>query len=117
MSPTGPTFFTLNNQLTKAHRRIRDLEARETELLARNKLLCAVIDELTDDDCQRQAANVTASSDNCGEGRLNIGDAIERACHRIGPTGPSTKPAANSTSAGAPATGTTRAKTRRFPYV
>ena len=34
MSPTAPTFVVLNDQLTKAHRRIRELEARETELLA-----------------------------------------------------------------------------------
>ena len=31
MSPTAPTFVTLNDQLNKAHRRIRELQARETE--------------------------------------------------------------------------------------
>jgi hypothetical protein len=50
MSPTAPTFVTLNDQLNKAHRRIRELQARETELLAQNRTLCAVINELTDDD-------------------------------------------------------------------
>ena len=49
MSPTAPTFITLNDQLTKAHRRIRELEARETELLAHNRTLCAVITEITHD--------------------------------------------------------------------
>jgi hypothetical protein len=43
VSPTAPTFGTLNDQLAKAHRRIRELEARETELLAHNRTLCAVI--------------------------------------------------------------------------
>ena len=47
MSPTAPTFATLNDQLTKAHRRIRELEARETELLADNRTLRAAITELT----------------------------------------------------------------------
>ena len=35
MSPTSPSFVTLNDQLNKAHDRIRQLEAREVELLAR----------------------------------------------------------------------------------
>jgi hypothetical protein len=35
VSPTAPSFSTLNEQLNKAHRRIRQLEARELELLAR----------------------------------------------------------------------------------
>lgn len=56
MSPTAPTFVTLNDQLTKAHRRIRELETRETELLAQNSALRAVITELTDDDHPRTAA-------------------------------------------------------------
>ena len=50
MSPTAPTFVTLNDRLNKAHRRIRELQARETELLAHNRTLHAVITELTDDD-------------------------------------------------------------------
>lgn len=34
MSPTAPTFTLLTEQLTKAYRRIRELEARQAELLA-----------------------------------------------------------------------------------
>jgi hypothetical protein len=45
VSPTTPAFVTLNERLNKAHRRIRELEARETELVAQNKTLRAVIDE------------------------------------------------------------------------
>jgi hypothetical protein len=47
VSPTSPTFVALNQQLNKAHHRIRELEARETDLLARNRTLCAVITENT----------------------------------------------------------------------
>jgi hypothetical protein len=47
VSPTSPTFVALNQQLNKAHHRIRELEARETDLLARNRTLCAVITEIT----------------------------------------------------------------------
>jgi hypothetical protein len=43
VSPTSPTFVALNLQLNKAHGRIRELEARETDLLTRNRILCAVI--------------------------------------------------------------------------
>ncbi len=50
MSPTAPTIATLNDQLNKAHRRIRKLQARETELLAQNRTLWAAITELTDED-------------------------------------------------------------------
>ncbi len=50
MSPTAPTIVTLNGQLNKAHRRIRELQARETELLAQNRTLWATIVELTDED-------------------------------------------------------------------
>ena len=56
MSPAAPTFGTLNDQLNKAHHRIRELEAREAELLAQNSALCAVITELTHDDHARTAA-------------------------------------------------------------
>lgn len=45
MSPTTRTFVALNDQLNKAHHRIRELEARETELLAQNKDLCTHITE------------------------------------------------------------------------
>jgi hypothetical protein len=47
MSPTSPNFAALNVQLNKAHSRIRELEARETELLAQIRSLCAVITELS----------------------------------------------------------------------
>ena len=60
MSPTAPTFVTLNDRLNKAHRRIRELQARETELLAQNRTLCAVITELTDEDT-RTAAELCSS--------------------------------------------------------
>ena len=61
MSPTTPTFVTLNDQLNKAHHRIRELQARETELLARNGILHAVITELTHEDHVRTAAELTSS--------------------------------------------------------
>jgi hypothetical protein len=47
VSPTSPTFLALNDQLDKAHHRIRELEARETELLTQIGSLCAVITKLT----------------------------------------------------------------------
>jgi hypothetical protein len=34
VSPTAPTFITLHKRLNKAHRRIRELEAREADLIA-----------------------------------------------------------------------------------
>jgi hypothetical protein len=46
VSPTAPTIVTLNDQLNKAHRRIRGLQARETDLLAQYRTLCTVITEL-----------------------------------------------------------------------
>ena len=60
MSPTAPTIVRLNDQLNKAHRQIRELQARETELLAQNRNLCAVITELTDEDA-RTAAEACSS--------------------------------------------------------
>ena len=42
MSPTAPTIATLNDRLNEAHRRIRELQARDTELLARIGALGAV---------------------------------------------------------------------------
>jgi hypothetical protein len=62
VSPTAPTFGTLNDQLTKAHRRIRELEARETELLAHNRTLRAVITKITHADHPRITAELTSSS-------------------------------------------------------
>ena len=92
MSPTAPTFGTLNDQLTKAHRRIRELEARETELLAHNRTLRAVITEITHADHPRITAELTSSSQ-------------------------SQAPAQTPAPAGASGTGTNRIKTRRFPHV
>ena len=60
MSPTAPTFAALNDQLNKAHRRIRELQARETDLLAQNRTLHAVITELTDEGA-RTAAGLCSS--------------------------------------------------------
>jgi hypothetical protein len=37
MSPTAPTFVTLNDRLNKAHRRIRELEAREIDIRRPNR--------------------------------------------------------------------------------
>jgi hypothetical protein len=82
VSPTSPTFGTLNDQLNKAHHRIRELEARETELLAQNRTLCAVITELTHEDHARTAAELTSSplqtsAPNDGDdGRFGIGDQV-----------------------------------------
>jgi hypothetical protein len=92
MSPTAPTFVTLNDRLNKAHHRIRELEARENELLAQNRALCAVITELTDEDPMRIAAEL-----------------------RLGPVAQSPPPA--QTSAPASATRTNRVKTGRSPHV
>ena len=47
MSPTSPTYVALNDRLNKAHHRIRELEARETELFTQIRSLCAVITGLT----------------------------------------------------------------------
>jgi hypothetical protein len=92
MSPTVPTFATLNDQLTKARRRIRELEARETELLAHNRTLRAVITEITHADHPRITAELTSSSR-------------------------SQAPAQTPAPTGASGTGTNRIETKRFPYV
>jgi hypothetical protein len=73
VSPTAPTFATLNDQLTKAHRRIRELEARETELVAHNRTLCAVIADLTNEDHPRAAADLTSLFNDASNG-FGIGD-------------------------------------------
>lgn len=92
MSPTAPTFVTVNDQLNKAHRRIRELEARETELFADNRTLRAAITELTDADHPRITAELTSSS--------------QSQAHAQTPA-----------PAGASGTGTNRIETKRFPYV
>lgn len=63
MSPTAPTYVTLNNQLTKAYSQIRELQARETALAADNRSLRAVITELTHDDHPRTAELASWSND------------------------------------------------------
>src|SRR3954453_9952910 len=59
-SPTAPTFVTLNDQLNRAHRRIRELKSREIELLAQNRTLWAAITELTDEDARSPAELCTS---------------------------------------------------------
>ncbi len=93
MSPTAPTFATLNDQLTKARRRIRELEARETELLADNRTLRAAITELTHADHPRITAELTSSSQSRAPAQT-----------------PAPRP-------GASGTGTNRIETKGFPYV
>jgi hypothetical protein len=73
VSPTAPTFGTLNDQLNNAYRQIRELEARKTELLAQNRALCVVITALTHDDHARTAAELTPASSDGSDG-LDIGD-------------------------------------------
>lgn len=115
MSPTAPTFATLNDELNKAHRRIRELQARQTELLAHNRTLRAVITEMTHDDDPRTAAEVTSSS-NDGSNGFGIGDHPGKHTHqRLGPQ--SQKPAKPPELASASGTGTARVNTRRFPHV
>jgi hypothetical protein len=93
MSPTAPTFITLNDQLNKAHRRIRELQARETELLAQNRTLRAVITELTHDDPAQTAAELcssplhTSSPNDGSDGRFGTGDrGGKHTTQRLGPT-------------------------------
>ena len=117
MSPTAPTFVTLNDQLNKAHRRIRELEARETELFADNRTLRAAITELTDTDHPRTAAGLTSLSNDASDG-LGIGDQRGKHTHpRLVPGPQSQKPLVNPAAAPASAKGANRGKTRRFPYV
>ncbi|MGY4650710.1 hypothetical protein [Mycobacterium sp. URHB0021] len=106
MSPTAPTFVTLNDRLNKAHRRIRELQARETELFAQNRILHAVITELIDKDT-RIAAELcssplpTSPPHDGSDGRLGVGEHASQ------------RPALAPTSGA----GRTRDKTRRSLYV
>jgi hypothetical protein len=117
VSPTAPTFVTLNGQLTKAHSRIRELEARETELVEHNRTLHAVITELTDKDA-RTAAELcssplpTSPPHDGSDGRVGIG---EHASQGMRPAAQSPTPA--KTPAPASGTGRGRVKTRRSPHV
>ena len=115
MSPTAPTFATLNDELNKAHRRIRELQARETELLAQNRTLCAVITELTHDDHAGTAAGLCSSplpTPSSSDVRSGIG---EHASQGMRPAAQSPTPA--KTPAPASGTGRGRVKTRRSPNV
>ena len=117
MSPTAPTFATLNDQLNKAHRRIRELQARETDLLAQNRTLHAVITELTDDDA-RTAAELCSRplpTPSSRDVRVGIG---KQASQRLGTAAQSPTPAKRSApTPAASGTGRARVKTRRSPYV
>ena len=125
MSPTAPTFVALNDQLNKAHHRIRELEAGEAELLAQIRILCAVITDLTHEVHARSAVELTSSPlqtsspDDGSDGRFGIGDNLgKHTTQRARP------PAANSqATAGRPAPAATsrigakRTKTRRSHVV
>ena len=117
MSPTAPTFVTLNDRLNKAHRRIRELEARETELLVHNRALRAVIEELTNKGDSRAAAELASLANEAIDG-LNITDPPDKhTSHGAGPVARSQASADTSVSASASGTGANRVKTRRFPHV
>jgi len=114
VSPTAPTFATLNDELNKAHRRIRELQAHETELLAQNRTLCAVITELIHEDHPRTAAELTSSPNDGSDDRFGIGDQVgEHTSQRMGPAvrSPTPEPACAS------GTGPARVKTRRCHHV
>ena len=118
MSPTAPTFATLNDELNKAHRRIRELQARETEVLAQNRTLCAVITELIHEDHPRTAAELTSSPNDGSDDRFGIGDQVgSHTSQRPSPAERSPAPAKPPESASASGTGAARVKTRRFPHV
>jgi hypothetical protein len=121
VSPTAPTLVTLNDQLNKAHHRIRELEAGEAELLAQIRILCAVITELTQEVHARSAVEVTSSPlqpSSPGDGSddmFGIGDQVGTdTTARARPTvahsqATASRPAPASTSR----TGTKRTKTRQ----
>ena len=118
MSPTATTLVTLDDQLSKAHRRIRELQARETELLAQNRTLCAVITELIHEDHPRTAAELTSSPNDGHDDRFGIGDQVgSHTSQRLSPAARSPAPAKPPAPAPGSGTGTARVKTRRFPYV
>ena len=117
MSPTAPTFATLNDELNKAHRRIRELQARETELLAQNRTLCAVITELIHEDHPR-TAELTSSPNDGSDDRFGIGDQVDSHTSQCpSPAQRSPAPAKPPGRSSASGTGAARVKTRRFPYV
>jgi hypothetical protein len=84
VSPTSPTFVALNDRLNMAHRRIRELEAGEAELLAQIRILCAVITDLTHEVHTRSAVEFTSSTvqtsspDDDSDYRFRIGDHVDK---------------------------------------
>lgn len=126
MSPTSPTFVALNDQLNKAHHRIRELEAGEAELLAQIRILCAVITELTHEVHARSAVELasstvqTSSPDDGSGGRFSIGDHIDKS-HTAQRARPPAAHSQATDSHPAPAStsriGTKRAKIRRSHVV
>jgi hypothetical protein len=118
VSPTAPTFATLNDVLNKAHRRIRELEARETELLAQNRTLCAVITEFIHDDHPRTAAELTSSPNDGSDDGFGIGDQVGSHTSQCpSPAQRSPAPAEPPGRSSASGTGAPRVKTRRFRFV
>ena len=118
MSPTAPTFGTLNDQLAKAHRRIRELQAREAALLAQNRTLCTVITEFIHEDHRRTTAELTSSPNDGSDDGFGIGDQVgSHTSQRLGPAERSPAPAKPPGRSSGSGTGTARVKTRRFPYV
>jgi hypothetical protein len=126
VSPTSPTFIALNDQLNKAHHRIRELEASEAELLAQIRILCAVIAELTHEVHARSAVDLisstvqTSSADGGSDSRFNIGDHIDKS-HTAQRARPPAAHSQATDSRPAPAStsriGTKRAKTPRSHVV
>jgi hypothetical protein len=100
VSPTAPTFVTLNDRLNKAHRRIRELQARETEVLAQNRTLRTIITELTDEDPACTAADLssdplhTSSPNDGSDDRFGPGDQVgKHTTQHLGPAAHSPAPA------------------------
>jgi len=119
VSPTAPTFFTLNDRLNKAHCRIRELEARETELLAQYRALGIAIVKLTDEDSARtytEPSSIPLPTPSSCDG-FGIGDHVKHTSQRLGPVAHSQAPAQIPARSSVSRTGTTRVKTNRSPYV
>ena len=115
MSPTAPTLVTLNDRLNKAHQRIRELQARETELLTQNRTLHAVITELTDEDARTAAELCSSPLPAPSSSDVRVGMGVH-ASQRLGTAAQSPTPAKSSAPTPASGTGRNR-KTRRSPYV
>jgi hypothetical protein len=126
VSPTSPTFVTLNDRLNKAHHRIRELESGEAELLAQIRILCAVITDLTHEVHARSAVELTSSPvqtstpDDGSGSRFGIGDHVDKSDMTQSACPPVAHAQANA-SRPAPAStsriGAKRAKTRRSHVV